>query len=159
MEEIKNFIYSHSSPNGCVALTRKERARLLALIKVIDDERKVALKNWNTVLDERNENAEMLTLAIDDHISQSPFIKPEHIESAKAYYFENLKERAKDTLRSYKMKTETIEVPVNIPQIVDTKQEEIAKQLTRIADALEILASTVNSRGNIPRLLVSNNGN
>lgn len=57
------------------------------------------------------------------------------------------------------MKTETIEVPVNIPQIVDTKQEEIAKQLTRIADALEILASTVNSRGNIPRLLVSNNGN
>lgn len=62
------------------------------------------------------------------------------------------------------MKTETIEVPVSIPQIVDTKQvdtkqEEIAKQLTRIADALEILASTVNGRGNIPRLLVSNNGN
>lgn len=57
------------------------------------------------------------------------------------------------------MKTETIEVPVSIPHIVDTKQEEIAKQLTRIADALEILASTVNGRGNIPRLLVSNNGN
>lgn len=56
------------------------------------------------------------------------------------------------------MKTETIEVPV-IPHIVDTKQEDIAKQLTRIADALEILASTVNGRGNIPRLLVSNNGN
>lgn len=98
MEEIKNFIYSHSSPNGCVALTRKERARLLALIKVIDDEREVALENWNTVLDERNENAAMLTLAIDDHVSQSPFIRPEHIESAKAYYFEGLRERA-ETLK------------------------------------------------------------
>lgn len=56
------------------------------------------------------------------------------------------------------MKTETIEVPV-IPHIVDTKQEDIAKQLTRIADALEVLASTVNEKGNFPRLLVSNNGN
>lgn len=98
MEKIKNFIYSHSSPNGCVVLTRKERARLLALIKVIDDEREVALENWNTVLNERNKNAVMLTLAIDDHVSQSPFIRPEHIESEKAYYFKNLKERA-ETLK------------------------------------------------------------
>lgn len=57
------------------------------------------------------------------------------------------------------MKTETIEVPVSISHIVDTKHEEITKQLTRIADALEILASTVNEKGNFPRLLVSNNGN
>lgn len=81
MEEIKNFIYSHSSPNGCVALTRSERDELVGMVEELADE--------------RNENAAMLILAIDDHISQSPFIKPEHIESAKMYYFESLKERAR----------------------------------------------------------------
>lgn len=33
MEEIKNFIYSHSSPNGCVALTRSERDELIKMIE------------------------------------------------------------------------------------------------------------------------------
>ncbi|MCQ2081655.1 MAG: hypothetical protein MJZ11_08345 [Lachnospiraceae bacterium] len=33
MEEIKNFIYSHSSPNGCVALTRSERDELISMIE------------------------------------------------------------------------------------------------------------------------------
>lgn len=118
MEEIKNFINSHSSPNGCVALTRSERDELLALIKVIDDEREVALENWNTVLDERN--------ALDKK-SLDAGEEPKEV-------FIN-----KDT-----------------PMLPYYDQ---GKELHRIADALETLASTVNERGNFPRLLVSNNGN
>ena len=37
MEEIKNFIYSHSSPNGCVALTRSERDELIKMIEELVD--------------------------------------------------------------------------------------------------------------------------
>ncbi|MCQ2598303.1 MAG: hypothetical protein MJ181_10715 [Treponema sp.] len=32
-EEIENFIYKHSSPNGCVALTRMERDELFDMIE------------------------------------------------------------------------------------------------------------------------------
>lgn len=32
-EEIENFIYKHSAPNGCVALTRMERDELFDMIE------------------------------------------------------------------------------------------------------------------------------
>ena len=93
MEEIKNFIYSHSSPNGCVALTRSERDELIKMIEKHCEKRmpEAVIVNKDTPM--------------------------------RPYYDQG-------------------------------------KELHRVADALEILASTVNKRGsNTPRLLVSNNGN
>lgn len=37
MEEIKNFINSHSSPNGCVALTRSERDELVRMVEELSN--------------------------------------------------------------------------------------------------------------------------
>lgn len=61
MEEIKNFIYSHSSPNGCVALTRSERDELVRMVEELSNSvteltnTKTELENKVTELDKQIE--------------------------------------------------------------------------------------------------------
>lgn len=38
MNEIENFIYKHSSSNGCMALTKNERNELMSMIRKLNDE-------------------------------------------------------------------------------------------------------------------------
>lgn len=51
MDEIKNFIFSRSSPNGCVAFTRSERDELIELIenaaKEQEERHRKRIKDYN----------------------------------------------------------------------------------------------------------------
>lgn len=57
MEEIKNFIYSHSSPNGCVALTRSERDELVIMVEALEEDN---LNKQELINDYVFENAKLI---------------------------------------------------------------------------------------------------